>query len=81
MVLTLLTEVVAFYVRFISIGLQVLAFSGRSQGSASAWAYVVSMNIFMNFVKRFLVGGGTRGGVEASGGVGALSLLASDLPP
>ena len=39
------------------------------------------MNTFMNLVKRSLEGRGTRDGVEASGGVGALSLPTSDLPP
>ena len=37
------------------------------------------MNTFMNFVKRSLVGGGTRDGVGPLGGVGASSLPASDL--
>ena len=37
------------------------------------------MNTFMNLVKRFLVEEGTRGGVGASGGVGAL-VEASSLP-
>ena len=36
------------------------------------------MNTFMNFVKRSLAGGGTRGGVEALGRVRASSLLTSD---
>ena len=34
------------------------------------------MNIIINLVKRFSEVGGTRGGVEASGEVGALSLPA-----
>ena len=30
------------------------------------------MNTFMNFVNRFSAGGGTRGGIRASGKIGAL---------
>ena len=37
------------------------------------------MNIIMNFVKRFLVGGGTKDRVEASRRVGALLLPVLDL--
>ena len=38
------------------------------------------MNTFMNFVKRSLEQGGTRSRVGASGGMGASSLPALDLP-
>ena len=41
--------------------------------------WVVSMNTFMNLVKRSLEVGGTKGGVGASGGVEA-SVGASSLP-
>ena len=39
------------------------------------------MNTFMNFVKKFLVRGGTRGKMGALEGIGDLLLLASDLAP
>ena len=38
------------------------------------------MNTFINFVKRSLAGGGTRGGVRALGGVRASLLPASVFP-
>ena len=38
------------------------------------------MNTFMNYVNRFLAGEGTRGGLGASGRVGASLLPAFDLP-
>ena len=57
----------------------VLAFSRRFSGSVSASACVVSMNIFINFVKKSSAGGGTRGGVGALEGVEASLLPGSDL--
>ena len=60
MVLILLTKVIAFHVKLTLIGLRGLAFSGRSRGSISACACVVSMNTFINFVKRSLEGKNER---------------------
>ena len=59
--------------------------NGRSCSSNCSWfqAWVVSMNTFMNLVKRSLEVKRTRGGVGASGGmralVGASLLPALDL--
>ena len=43
-----------------------LALKEPSQGSNYSWAYVDFTNDFINFIKRSLIGGGTRGEIEIS---------------
>ena len=68
-ILILLIKVIIIYVKYVS---KDLALRERFQSFNSFWAYINFTIVFMNFLKKFLVGSGTKDWEKASGGVKVL---------